>query len=84
MINLCSNGHDEIVYEGSQCPLCDMRSDSQAEIDGLSNEIEELKNSIAERDGQISQLQEELAAAEIEVRDAEREIDRLRAEAQYQ
>lgn len=84
MITLCSNGHDEIAFEGHGCPLCEVRSDLQAEIDGLSTEIEELKNSIAERDGQISQLQEELAAAEIEVRDAEREIDRLRAEAQYQ
>ena len=49
-MNLCSDGHDEICYEGRNCPCCAMLSDIAArnsEIDGLRDEIKSLENEIA-------------------------------------
>jgi hypothetical protein len=45
-MNLCSDNHDEVCYEGRKCPVCDMREDLQGSIDDLQKEIEELNNQI--------------------------------------
>jgi hypothetical protein len=45
-MNLCSDNHDEVCYEGRKCPVCDMREDLQSSIDDLQKEIEELNNQI--------------------------------------
>lgn len=45
-MNLCSHNHDEICYEGRDCPLC--------------NELEEIKSlnaEIAKLEAQIKQLE---------------------------
>ena len=31
-MNLCSDGHDEIVYEGRHCPACDLKQERDAQI----------------------------------------------------
>lgn len=38
-MNLCSSGHEEIVYDERHCPLCERLE----EIKDLKNKIEELK-----------------------------------------
>ena len=44
---LCDDGHDEVCYEGKDCPACDMKrrfSDAEDEIFKLKEEIEGLNN----------------------------------------
>jgi len=42
-MELCSDKHDEICYDGRLCPLCDMRSDLEGTISDLEGRIEELE-----------------------------------------
>lgn len=41
-MNLCSNGHDEVCYEGRNCPACALCD----QIKTLEDEIEDLENTI--------------------------------------
>ena len=43
-MNLCSDGHDEVCFEGRKCPVCDTKSDMQKTIDGLEKTVSELQN----------------------------------------
>lgn len=53
-MTLCSDNHDEVCYEGRNCPACalygetvtlmEKLDDSKSEIDQLKNEVETLKN----------------------------------------
>ena len=40
-MNLCNDRHDEVCYEGRDCPVCDMRNEKQVEIDDLNEKLEE-------------------------------------------
>ena len=39
MLNLCSDGHDEICYEGKICPACALVTD----IEELQRRLEDLE-----------------------------------------
>lgn len=43
-MNLCNDGHEEICYEGRNCPVCE----SKKEIDRLERETEDLRDEIKE------------------------------------
>lgn len=45
-VNICNAKHDEIVYEGHQCPICQMIEDYERDIDDLHDQIENLKDEI--------------------------------------
>ena len=40
-MNLCSNEHQEVCYEGRVCPLCEMRDELQGEIDYFKEALDE-------------------------------------------
>lgn len=42
MLNLCSDGHDEICHEGNTCPLCLRDSELQEQIHNLEEQIDKL------------------------------------------
>jgi len=45
-MNLCSDTHEEVCYEGRKCPMCEMIqkvTDFEDEIFGLKEKIEELQ-----------------------------------------
>lgn len=49
-MTLCSDGHNEVCYDGKTCPVCaaiDERKDVERAIKDLEEEIEELKEEIA-------------------------------------
>lgn len=54
-MNLCSDRHDEIVFEGRDCPLCN----SIVENEGLMRNIEDLE-------AQVEDLQDQLEEAKHE------------------
>ena len=46
-MKICSQHHDEIVYDGRDCPLCEANqtvADRDKEIEDLCDEIESLKD----------------------------------------
>jgi len=47
-INLCSDGHDEICYEGntSSCPVCIIIDENQSEKSDLENEVDRLNDKV--------------------------------------
>ena len=36
-MNLCNDNHEEVCFEGRDCPACEIRNDLQAQIDELKN-----------------------------------------------
>lgn len=52
MINLCSSDHEEICYEGGNCPVCVI-------IEEKNNEITDLKETISELEVRVDQLENE-------------------------
>jgi hypothetical protein len=55
-MTLCSENHDEVCYEGRDCPACKLFTETET----LSGTIEDLNDVIRERDDQIQELKEEL------------------------
>ncbi len=51
-MDLCSDGHDEVAYEGRGCPVCEI-------IEEKYNEIEDLNETIGGLEGAIEVLEEE-------------------------
>lgn len=48
---LCDNGHEEIVHEGANCPLCESMQENEvveAKVAYLENELEEMTAEAAE------------------------------------
>jgi len=48
---LCDDGHDEVCYDASHCPVCEEQkriSDLEDEVFDLKEERDDLKNQIAE------------------------------------
>ena len=44
MMEICSDGHGEVCYEGRRCPACDLQLDMQGEIDDLKDQINQLES----------------------------------------
>jgi len=42
-MNLCSEKHDEVCFEGRDCPVCEMINDMEAEVEALKEELKETK-----------------------------------------
>lgn len=40
-LNICSDGHDEVCYEGNVCPACDLKEDYEDQIEVLQNQLRE-------------------------------------------
>lgn len=49
-MNLCSDGHDEVCFEGRICPLCHMRDEMNEEIDTLREQVESLEAELEEKE----------------------------------
>jgi hypothetical protein len=47
-MNLCSDNHDEIAYEGRNCPMCELISDHNNAVTELKEKIESLEAQLEE------------------------------------
>ena len=50
-MNICEDNHDEIVYDGHRCPLCD----AIREMNSLYDEIRILKDDLRDAEGKLEQ-----------------------------
>jgi hypothetical protein len=46
-MNLCNNGHQEVCFEGRECPVCEKIK----EIESLKEEVISLENAISTMTG---------------------------------
>ena len=49
MMTLCDDGHDEVCYDGRNCPACELL----AIISKKEDEIENLKDEVKDLEGRI-------------------------------
>jgi hypothetical protein len=49
-MELCSDGHDEICFDGRQCPCCEIIKEKDGEIEVLESDNDDLKQQV--RDAQ--------------------------------
>lgn len=45
-MNLCSDNHDEICFEGRKCPFCEKIDEHKREVDLMQSEIDDLNRTI--------------------------------------
>jgi len=45
-MELCSNNHDEVCFDGRDCPVCDIRYDLEKKISDFEDEIFDLKEQL--------------------------------------
>lgn len=57
-MKLCSDEHEEVCYEGRQCPACTVKEELGAEIDQLNKQVIDLKDQLRELNADF--LQEKL------------------------
>jgi len=61
-MNICSNDHIEIAFEGKTCPLCCILEELQSALDALNDanqEIYTLKEKIIDLEKDIADLERE-------------------------
>ena len=53
-MDLCSDGHDEVCYDGRKCPACELHEETvkehESDMESLQSQIDELKEQL-ERKG---------------------------------
>lgn len=52
-MKICDYGHDEICFDGGECPLCEKNK----EILGLEDEIDYTKRELAAAEERVSELE---------------------------
>lgn len=57
-MNLCSDNHDEICFEGRDCPLCDAVAEKDKEIVNLENALSVLRSDIQSLESELSERQQ--------------------------
>lgn len=59
-MKLCAYGHEEVCFEGRNCPVCDIRSDLNAQIEDLNSQIEDLSKENCEMQSKVDDAREGL------------------------
>lgn len=52
-MNLCSTNHEEVCFESRKCPVCELLSETETQIENLKLDIENLKEECAELEKQL-------------------------------
>lgn len=56
-MNLCSDGHDEVCYEGRECPACYHIAEKNSEIEDLNRKIDSKDEEIASLSSRVEELE---------------------------
>ena len=59
-MNLCADGHEEVCFEGRNCPVCEIRSDLNAQIEDLNTQIEDLSKEVSQLESKVDNAREGL------------------------
>lgn len=56
-MELCSRGHEEVCFEGRDCPACAVRAEMEQKIDSYKDHISSLQAEIALLNNEIYELE---------------------------
>lgn len=45
-MELCSEGHDEVCFDGMYCPACELIKEHNAKVEKLEEQIESLEEQV--------------------------------------
>lgn len=73
-MNVCSDKHEEICFNGTMCPMCELRRDLTEKLDESQEQVQvheetlaDLRRGISLRDEDITRLQADLNTSRQEV-----------------
>jgi len=55
-MKICSEGHDELVYEGKYCPACQIND----QLDDANDDADKLRDEVVDLSEKIDELEDEL------------------------
>lgn len=76
-MNLCNDQHDEIVYEGRNCPLCaalDYNKELDETVADLKNKLEAAESDLNNTEADLAALKSDFRAIAREMAEANREL----------
>ena len=56
-MDLCSDGHTEICYDSSPCPMCDAEDERNKEVDVMQDEIDSLASEVNDLQSQLDEAE---------------------------
>lgn len=59
-MNLCSDDHEEVCYEGRSCPACDVAKEKDREIKNLKKTNGDQLDTIHDLEREVESLKEQL------------------------
>ena len=59
-MDLCSDGHEEICFEGRYCPACTLREEKDDEIEDLNKELSSLQKERDSLEDEVISLESKL------------------------
>ena len=59
-MNLCSHHHDEICYDGRDCPLCAKMTEMDEALSDKDKEIKSLVSDAKDAEARIAELEHEI------------------------
>ncbi len=78
-MQLCNLKHEEVVFEGRDCPACELRDvvkskesdneDLRVEIDSLESDVDDLKSEKTEHLDKIKELEDQINDLNSEIAD---------------
>lgn len=66
-MRLCDEDHEEVCYEGSRCPACDVRSDKDREIAKLEKTNNDQLDTIFELETRSKELEAHIKELESKI-----------------
>lgn len=70
-MNLCSDKHDEVAYEGRRCPVCILIEEHRDEVRELDVKVDALKAEVEV----LEQINNDLTAEAVELRGQVRDLE---------
>lgn len=64
-MNLCSHTHDEVCFEGSRCPACEIIEDKDREINRLQRENDNLEDNVRSLQNENDNLESQLIESQL-------------------
>jgi len=76
-MNICSDDHDEVCYEGRTCPVCYIKEDLQTEITELQKVNSDLESDINKLEYKLSEIEEVVDEAKCSKLMVKRVVNRI-------
>lgn len=65
-MNLCDSDHDEVCYEGRNCPVCAMLESAREEIDALRVELKDVETERDDAQSEVKDLTKQIEVSKNE------------------